>query len=89
MVNDMHAVDIAVLKVELNGLREQQKSHAVDTRDRFDTIEERFDSLIEQLETISAAFNKGKGIAAVILVLGGMLGASFFKGAGALLGLIK
>lgn len=77
-----HAVDIAVLKEQVNGLREQQKAHA-------DATSKRFDALDESVGELIAAFNKGKGAYAVLFVLSGILGAAILKGIGLLVSVIK
>lgn len=70
-----NAVKIAVLEEQIKGIREQAATHARDTRERFDSVD-------EKLEVLVATLNKGKGAYAVLFILSGMIGAAVIKMAG-------
>ena len=73
-----HAVEIAVIKSELNGLREQQRVHARETK-------ESIDKLGKDVRDLVAVMNRGKGAFGFAMVLAGGVGA----GAVALLDALK
>lgn len=65
-------VEIAVLKEQISGLREQHRAHNESTQKRFDTLEEKVDSLV-------AVMNRGRGAYAASMVLAGVIGAVILK----------
>lgn len=67
------------VEVQLEGLREQQKAHAQDTRSRFEDVDSKLDTVIETL-------NKGKGAFAFALITAGTIGGLVTKGLAALYG---
>lgn len=77
-----NTVKIAVLEEQIKGIREQQASHAKDTRERFDVMDNKLDELLE-------ALNKGKGAYAMLFLLSGAIGAAFIKLAGNILAWVK
>jgi hypothetical protein len=77
-----NTVEIAVLKEQIKGIREQQSAHAKDTRERFDDMGHKLDELLAML-------NKGKGAYAVLFMLSGVIGALVIKVGGAILGWVK
>jgi hypothetical protein len=77
-----NAVKIAVLEEQIKGIREQQSSHAKDTRERFDDVANKLDELITMM-------NKGKGAYAVLFLLSGAIGAAVIKVGGLFLGWAK
>lgn len=88
--NDMaNAIKIAVVEEQIKGLREQQASHAVDTRERFNEMDKRFDLVQGTLDDLTTVLNKGKGAYAVLFMLSGLIGAGFIKFAGFLIGLMR
>ncbi len=70
---DMHSVEIAIIKEQLSGLREQQKAH-------METTGKLFDRVFERLDTVFETLNKGKGVYAASLVLAGIIGGAVVKG---------
>lgn len=64
--------DIKVVKSELDGVREQQKSHHTTTQASFKEIGSKLDDL-------TAVMNKGKGAFAVALMAAGTVGALISK----------
>lgn len=72
-------VKIAVLEEQIRGLREQQKSHAVEAK-------EMFDRLFEQIAELEAALNRGRGAYAASLVFAGAIGGAIMTGVHWLLG---
>lgn len=62
------AVEIAVLKEQILGIREQQKAHAENT-------DKLFAKLFEEIDELKAAMNRGKGVLAASLSIAGILGA--------------
>lgn len=68
---DQHknTIEIAVVKEQISGLREQAKSHADNTKEQFDKLGEKVDDLI-------ALMNKGKGAYAASLMFAGTVGAA-------------
>lgn len=68
---------LVAVEVELRGLREQQRQHALDTRDRFQSMDEKIDALLE-------ALNKGKGAFAFAMILSGLIGGVVAKAAAAI-----
>lgn len=77
-----NSIEIAVIKEQIRGIREQAASHAKDTRERFDSID-------AKLETLVAAFNKGKGAYAALFLLSGMIGAVIIKTASLIVAWVK
>jgi hypothetical protein len=73
-----NALEIAVIKEQIKGIREQQSTHAKDTRERFDYVD-------EKLEVLVATLNKGKGAYAVLFLVSGLIGAATIKAAGVVL----
>jgi hypothetical protein len=73
-----NTVEIAVVKEQIKGIREQQAAHAKDTRDRFDHID-------AKLEVLVATLNKGKGAYAVLFLISGLIGAAVIKAVGFIL----
>jgi len=69
-----NAIEIAVLKEQVGGLREQQKAHAAATEKRFDAVD-------GQLEILVATLNKGKGAYGVLFLVSGFIGAAIIQGA--------
>lgn len=67
-----NAVEIAVLREQINGLREQHKAHAQATASQFDRLGEKVDELI-------AIMNKGKGAYAVSIMVAGIISAALVK----------
>jgi hypothetical protein len=61
-------IEIAVIKTEINGIREQQKVHALSTEKRFDNIDEKLD-LIMQTRSF------GKGVIATVATMSSLVGA--------------
>lgn len=82
MIEQENAIKIAVVQEQIIGLREQQKAHS-------DATSRRFDSIDEKLETLMATLNKGKGAYAVLFLLSGLIGAAFFKAASFVLSALK
>jgi hypothetical protein len=64
--------DIKVVKSELDGVREQQKSHHTSTQESFKDLGVKIDDL-------TAVMNKGKGAFAVALMAAGTVGALISK----------
>lgn len=77
-----NTVEIAVLKEQIKGIREQQAAHAKDTHERFDDMGHKLDELLAML-------NKGKGAYAVLFLLSGALGAAVIKVGGLMLNWMK
>lgn len=69
---DDYAIDIAVLKEQISGLREQQKAHAQKTDERFSGIDTKLEILINTM-------NRGKGIFAASLFLAGIIGGAIMN----------
>ncbi len=64
-----NAIDIAVLKEQINGLREQQKAHSEATKAQLNGMESKIDEL-------TAVMNRGRGAYAASLVIAGAIGAT-------------
>jgi len=71
-MTDDNTVKIAVVEEQIKGLREQQKSHA-------DNTAQKFDMAFEKLDNITEAMNKGKGVFAASLFFAGVVGGLFAK----------
>lgn len=72
MPESNNTVEIAVIKSEIKGMREQQKSHAVETRAAIT-------DLSSDVKNLVAVMNKGKGAFGFAMVLAGGLGAAAVK----------
>ena len=66
--SESNDVKIAVIKTQLDGLREQQKAHARETK-------ESIEKLSGDVGALVAVMNKGKGAFGFAMVLAGSLGA--------------
>lgn len=66
------AVQIAVLKEQINGIRAQQAAHAQETRERLTGLE-------TTLQELVAVMNRGKGAFAASLALSGVIGGAVVK----------
>lgn len=64
--------DIKVVKSELDGVREQQKSHHV-------TTQESFEKLNGKIDELTAVMNRGKGAYAFALMAAGAIGGGMMK----------
>jgi len=73
MEEHKNAVEIAVLKEQITGLREQAKSHAESTKDEFTKINAKVDEIITLM-------NKGKGAYAASLMFAGVVGSAVMAG---------
>lgn len=67
-----YAIDIAVLKEQIHGLREQQRAHSQKTDERFSGIDNKLEILINTM-------NRGKGIFAASLFLAGIVGGAIMN----------
>lgn len=75
-------VEIAVLKEQISGLREQHRAHSESTSKRFDGVESKIDQLLE-------GFNKSRGIGIALVIAAGIIGAALSKAIGILLGGVR
>ena len=75
-------VEIAVLKEQISGLREQHRAHSESTSRRFDGVEGKIDQLLE-------GFNKSKGIGIALVIASGIIGAGLSKIVGVFIGMGK
>lgn len=64
-----NAIEIAVVKEQINGLREQARQHAATTKEQFDKLDGKVDELL-------AVMNRGKGAYAASLAIAGTIGAA-------------
>jgi hypothetical protein len=62
-------VEIAVLREQISGIREQQKAHAENT-------EKLFNKLFDEIDELKAAMNRGRGVFAASLTFAGLIGAA-------------
>lgn len=67
MSEQQNAIKIARVEAHIEGLREQQKSHHESNAKRFDSVEEKIDSLV-------AIMNRGKGAYTASMILAASLG---------------
>lgn len=82
MANEQqNAIDIAVLKEQIGGLREQSRVHNEVTQKRFNGLEVKIDEL-------TAIMNRGKGAYAASMGLAAALGAALIEAFGSLTSLI-
>lgn len=65
---NQNAIEIAVLKEQILGIREQQRAHNSSTQERFDDMGRKLDALF-------AALNRGKGAYAASIIFAGAIGA--------------
>lgn len=77
MDDHQNAIEIAVIKEQISGLREQHRNHAETTKKQFDALGGKVDELL-------AAFNRGKGAYAASIALAGLIGAVIIKGISAM-----
>lgn len=69
------AVEIGVIKEQINGIREQQKTHMVDTK-------EMFGELFEQVSEINLSLSRGRGMFAGAMMAAGVAGGIMAKAIG-------
>jgi hypothetical protein len=62
-------VEIAVIKEQMGGLREQQKAHATETKDAIASV-------AKDVKDLTAIMNRGKGAYAASMAFAGAIGAA-------------
>lgn len=82
MDEQRNALDIAVMREQISGLREQQRAHNQATQRRFDHMEVKIDELV-------GVMNRGRGAYAASLVLAGVVGGCLLKAIGLLAGYLN
>lgn len=60
------------LEVQMEGLREQQKAHSIETR-------QLIEKLFDEVKELNAALNKGRGAFAFAMLVSGSIGAAIVK----------
>lgn len=76
-----NAIDIAVLREQIGGLREQSRMHNEVTQKRFNNLETKIDELM-------GIMNRGKGAYAASMGLAAALGAALIEGFSSLTSLL-
>lgn len=76
-----NAIDIAVLREQIGGLREQSRVHNETTQKRFNGLEIKIDEL-------TAIMNRGRGAYAASMGLAAAVGAALIEGFSSLASLI-
>jgi len=77
--NMMNTVEIAVLKEQMAGLREQQKAHAIASETRSNELATAIKGLQKDVGEVVGLLNRGKGAWAMLLVLSGVVGGIVVK----------
>lgn len=60
------------LEVQMDGLREQQKAHSIETR-------QLIEKLFDEVKELNAVMNRGKGAFAFAMLASGSIGAAIVK----------
>ena len=80
---------IAVLQIEIAGLREQNKNHAEATQRNFSDNKEEVHALQQDVKLILEVMNKGRGAYTASLIAAGLIGSAFVSIVGWFTGMIK